>query len=44
MLSAPENYKGQPMPPSKQICEQWVVKAWDAVSEKSIQKEWTVCS
>ena len=39
-----ENCKGQPMPPSRQIWAQWVVKAWDAVSEKSIQKAWTVFS
>eukprot|EP00957_Ditylum_brightwellii_P033881 2567444-Ditylum_brightwellii.AAC.1 len=43
MLFAPENDKGQPMPTSRQLCAQWVVKAWDAISEESIKKAWVVC-
>eukprot|EP00957_Ditylum_brightwellii_P031717 2405758-Ditylum_brightwellii.AAC.1 len=31
------------MPPSRQLCTQWVVKAWDAISEESIKKAWAVC-
>ena len=34
MMSAPENGKGQPMPPIRQLFLQWVIKAWDDVSEK----------
>eukprot|EP00957_Ditylum_brightwellii_P081790 6222622-Ditylum_brightwellii.AAC.1 len=40
MLSAPENDKGQPMPSSRQLCAQWVVKVWEAISEESIEKAW----
>eukprot|EP00957_Ditylum_brightwellii_P177727 13538253-Ditylum_brightwellii.AAC.1 len=30
------------MPPSRQLCAQWVVKTWDAISEESIKKAWVV--
>ena len=43
MLNVPENSKGHPMVPSRQLCAQWVVKAWNKVSVKLIQKSWEVC-
>ena len=43
MLNVPENSKGHPMVPSRQLCAQWVVKAWNKVSDKLIQKSWEVC-
>ena len=43
MLSAAENDKGHPSMPSSQLCAQWVVKAWNKVSENLIRKAWIVC-
>ena len=38
MPTAPQNEKGQPMPPSRQLCAQWVVMSWGTVSEELIKK------
>ena len=38
MLNAPENDQGHPLPPSRQLCTQWVVNAWDCVSEALVRK------
>ena len=43
MLDAPENDKGHPLPPSRQLCTQWVVKAWDCVSEALVRNAWNIC-
>ena len=43
MLSAPLNQKGQPMPPSRQLCTAWTVEVWNEISERLIQKSWEVC-
>lgn len=40
MLNAPENARGQPIAPSRQLCAQWSVAAWDQVSEELIRKSW----
>eukprot|EP00957_Ditylum_brightwellii_P126330 9631127-Ditylum_brightwellii.AAC.1 len=31
------------MPLSQQLCAQWPVKSWDAISGTSIKKSWVVC-
>ena len=33
MLSATENSKNESKPPIRQLCDQWVVKAWDEIPE-----------
>lgn len=41
MLTAPENPQtGNPIPPSRQLCSTWVLKAWEAVPEEIIYKAW----
>ena len=42
MLSAPLNQKGQPMPPSRQLCAAWTEEVWNEISERLIQKSWEV--
>ena len=42
MLTAPMNEKtGHPLPPTRQLCAQWVVSAWEAIPDKLIRKAWT---
>ena len=43
MLNAKCNDKGHPIPPSRQLLAQWVVKAWDFVSEKLVAGSWESC-
>ena len=44
LLTAPVNEKtGAPVPPSRQQCANWVVEAWDKVSEELCAKAWTAC-
>ena len=34
---------GHPYPPTRQLLAQWVVEAWDMVSEELVKKSWEVC-
>lgn len=43
MRSALLNMKGQPIPPSRQLCAEWVVQAWNKIPKELIQKSWDVC-
>ena len=43
-ISAPTNPDtGHPKPPSRQLCAQWVVAAFDKIPEELIRKAWLVC-
>ena len=43
-LNAPINEKtGHPYAPSCQLLAQWVVQAWDRISEDLVRKAWAVC-
>ena len=43
LLNAPENDKGQPISPSRQLCAQWAVEAWDEAPEELVAKAWRIC-
>ena len=43
MLDADKNEAGCPIPPSRKLMAIWVVKAWNDVPEKIIQKSWKLC-
>ena len=43
MLNAYENEAGHTIPPSRQLMEIWVLKAWNDIPEELIQKSWKVC-
>lgn len=43
MLTIPTDSKGQFIKPSRQLCAQRVVKAWDMIPEKLIRKAWDLC-
>ena len=40
-LNAPTNPKtGHPLAPSRQLLEQWIVKAWAKVPKEPVRKSW----
>jgi hypothetical protein len=43
MLKAPLNEKGQPDPPSRQLCAQWCAAAWNKIPEALLCKTWHMC-
>ena len=43
VLTAPITEKGQIKPPTRQLCAQWVVKAWEKIPEEIVRKAWDVC-
>ena len=43
-LNAPTNPNtGHPLAPSRQLLEQWIVKAWAKIQKELVQKLWEVC-
>eukprot|EP00957_Ditylum_brightwellii_P034741 2633160-Ditylum_brightwellii.AAC.1 len=43
MLKVPLNENGQPGAPSRQLCAQWCVAAWNKMSEALLCKTWHMC-
>ena len=43
MLNAKTNNKGHTIPPSRQLLAQWVVAAWESISEDLVAKSWKCC-
>ena len=43
MLNAPLNDKGHPISPSRQLCAQWAVKAWDRMPTELVVEAWKLC-
>ena len=43
MFKAPLNKNGYPEPPSRQLCDQWCVAAWNKTPEALLWKTWNMC-